>query len=323
MRRAVAARLLESLIVVVLVTTISFFLVRLAPGDPFAYEGRNITPAIRDYWRHQFGYDRPLPEQYLRYATSVLHGQFGYSQTLHRPVSAALADAVPRTVLLAGVSLLLSFGLGIAAGVVQAAKRGSRTDKLLSGVLLCFYSLPDFWLAIIMLLGFAYWLPLFPPGGIVDPVLHDYMSAGAAFMDRVRHMVLPVATLTLLVTAAIARYQRTAMLDVLPMEYVQLARAKGLSERQVVWRHALRTALTPVIMLFGLLLPALVGGDVFVEAVFGWPGMGLLTADAIVRRDYDLLTASVLVGAVLVVAGNIIADLLHMLVDPRLRDARD
>lgn len=320
MRRALAARLLQSLIVVLIVTTISFFLVHLAPGDPFSYEGAHITPALRAHWREQFGYDKPLPVQFVRYAASVAHGEFGYSQSLHRPVGDVLADAVPRTVLLAGLSLILAFGIGIVAGVIQASRRGSRLDKALSAVLLCFYSLPDFWLAIMMLLGFAYWLPVFPAGGIVDPVMHDYMSAGAAFVDRLEHLVLPVATLTLLVAAAIARYQRTAMLDVLPMDYVQLARAKGLSERQVVWRHALRSALTPVITIFGLLLPALVGGDVFVETVFGWPGMGAVTADAIMSRDYDLLTASVVVGAVLVVIGNVLADLLHAAVDPRLRN---
>lgn len=319
MRRALAARLLQSLIVVLIVTTISFFLIHLAPGDPFSYENARVTPAIRAHWREQFGYDKPLPVQFVRYASSVAHGELGYSQSLHRPVRDVLAEAVPRTVLLAGLSLVLAFAIGIVAGVLQASRRGSRLDKALSGVLLCFYSLPDFWLAIMMLLAFAYWLPVFPAGGIVDPVMHDYMGAGAAFADRLKHLVLPVLTLTLLVAAAIARYQRTAMLDVLPTDYVQLARAKGVSERQVVWRHALRSALTPVITIFGLLLPALVGGDVFVETVFGWPGMGALTADAIMGRDYDLLTASVVVGAVLVVIGNVLADLLHAAVDPRLR----
>lgn len=320
MRRRLAARLGQSLLVVLTVTTICFFLIRLAPGDPFAYEGPHFTPAIREHWRHQFGYDRPVLEQYVRYVASAARGELGYSHSRHTTVRAALADAVPRTVLLAGLSLALSFVFGIAIGVVQAVRRGSWLDRPLTTILLAFYSVPDFWLAIVMLLTFAFWIPIFPASGIVDPVMHDYMSSWAAFVDRLRHLVLPVLTLTLLTMAAIARYQRSAMLDVLPLEYVQVARAKGLSERRVVWRHALRTALTPIVTLLGLLIPALVGGAVFVERVFSWPGMGMLTADAIFLRDYDLVTAAVIVGAVLVVAGNFVADLLHAAIDPRVRD---
>jgi peptide/nickel transport system permease protein len=185
-------------------------------------------------------------------------------------------------------------------------------------VLLGFYSLPDFWFATIMLAAFASWLHWFPVGGVVNPVTHEYLSAWGALIDRLRHLVLPATTLTLLMAAAVARYQRSAMLDVLPSEFIQVARAKGVSERRVVWHHALRSALTPVITLTGLLLPALVGGSVFVETIFTWPGMGLLTTDAISNRDYDLLAAAVLVGAVLVAAGNLLADLLHGIVDPRL-----
>ena len=320
MRRQLAARLLKSLIVVLIVTTVSFFLIRSAPGDPFAYDGPNITPAIRAQWRAQYGYDRPVPEQFVRYITSVVHGQLGYSHSQRRPVSEVLAIALPRTLLLVGVSLVLSFGLGMILGVVQATRRGSRIDRAVSAILLFFYSLPDFWFAIMMLIAFTTWIPLFPSGGIVDPVMHEYMRPWPAFVDRIRHLVLPAITLTLLVSAVIARYQRSAMLDVLPAEFIRTARAKGVSERRVVWRHALRTALTPVIALLGLLLPAVVGGSVFVETVFGWPGMGLLTADAVFNRDYDLLTASVVVGAVMVAVGNLLADLLHAAADPRLRE---
>jgi peptide/nickel transport system permease protein len=318
-RHQLAARLGKSIVVVLTVTTICFFLIRLAPGDPFSYEGPSFTPALREHWRRQFGYDRPPAEQFVLYVGNIARGNFGYSHSRHRPVIEVLADAVPRTMLLAGLSLALSFALGVVVGVVQATRRGRWIDRVLSGVLLAFYSVPDFYLAIVMLLAFAFWIPLFPTGGIVDPVMHDYMGPWAAFVDRVRHLVLPALTLTLLTAAAIARYQRSAMLDVLPLEYVQVARAKGLSERQVVWRHALRTALTPIVTLLGLLIPALVGGALFVETVFSWPGMGLLTADAISLRDYDLVTAAVIVGSILVVVGNFVADVLHAAIDPRLR----
>ena len=320
MRRQLAARLFKSLIVVLIVTTMSFFLIRLAPGDPFAYDGPNITPAIRAQWRAQYGYDRPVAEQFVRYLTSVGTGQLGYSHSQQRPVLEVLATVIPRTLLLIGVSLSVSFALGLVLGVVQATRHGSWVDRAVSGVLLVFYSLPDFWFALVMLIAFTVWLPIFPTGGIVDPVMHEYMGPWTAFVDRIRHLVLPATTLVLLVSAVIARYQRTALLDVLPAEFIRAARAKGASEQRVVWRHALRTSLTPVIALLGLLLPAIVGGSLFVETVFAWPGMGLTTADAIFKRDYDLVTASVVVSSVMVAVGNLLADLLHAAVDPRVRE---
>jgi peptide/nickel transport system permease protein len=319
-RRLLVARLLQSLIVVLIVTTISFFVIRSAPGDPFSYANQNLAPAIRDHWRAQFGYDRSLPEQFARYVVSAAHGQFGYSFQLAEPVSAALAQAIPRTLLLAGVSLTLSFVLGLIIGVLQAVHRGGLFDRVSSGVLLFFYSLPDFWGALMALLIFAYWWPILPAGNIVDATLHDYMSGWGAFVDRLRHLVLPSLSLTLLTMAGISRYQRAAMLEVLPSDFIRTARAKGLPEREIIWRHALRTALTPMVTMLGLLLPALLGGALFVEKIFSWPGMGLLAANAIDARDYDLVTATVVVGSVMVVIGNVAADLLHVLIDPRIRE---
>jgi len=171
-----------------------------------------------------------------------------------------------------------------------------------------------------IMLIFAFWWPILPAGGIVHPVLHDYMTPWAAFIDRLQHLVLPVASLTILTMAGVARYQRAAMLEVLPSDYVRTARAKGLTERAVVWRHALRTAFTPMVTLLGLMLPAFLGGTLFIETVFAWPGMGSLAAGAIEGRDYDVVTATVIVGGVLVVIGNLLADLLHMAIDPRIRE---
>jgi peptide/nickel transport system permease protein len=318
-RRLLVARLSQSLIVVFIVTTISFFVIRSAPGDPFSYASENVTPAVRDHWRAQFGYDRPLPEQFARYLASAAHGQLGYSFQMREPVSAALAQAVPRTLLLTGLSLGLSFVIGLLIGVVQAVRRGGWFDRISSSVLLFLYSLPDFWGALMALLIFAYWWPILPAGNIVDPVLHDYMGPLAAFVDRLRHLVLPVLSLTLLTMAGISRYQRAAMLEVLPSDYIRTARAKGLPEREIIWRHALRTALTPMITMLGLLLPALLGGALFIEKVFSWPGMGMLAANAITARDYDLVTATVIVGSIMVVIGNVVADVLHLAIDPRIR----
>lgn len=319
MRRYLAARLLQSATVVAVVTTIVFFLVHLAPGDPFSYDTARMTPAIRAALRHQFGYDRPLLEQYARYVANVATGHLGYSQLRQEPVAQAIAQALPRTLLLVGLAMGCSFVAGIAIGVAQAARRGSWFDRLTSGALLVFYSVPDFWLALMLLLALAYWIPVFPAGGMIDVVMHDYLGFWGALWDRVVHLVLPVLALTLLTSAAVARYQRAAMLEVLPHEFVRVARAKGLDERRVVWRHALRNALLPVITLLGLWLPAIVGGSVFIEKVFAWPGMGLLAVDAIAARDYDVVTASVIVGGAMVAVGSLIADLLYAVADPRLR----
>ena len=185
-----------------------------------------------------------------------------------------------------GLALTLSFALGIVVAVLQSERPGGARDRWLGRVLLVLYSVPDFWFALVVLILFAYWLPILPPGGIVDPVLHDYMPSGERALDRLRHLVLPVGTLTLLATAAISRHQRSALLEVMPSDWMRTAIAKGLSRRRAVRRHALRNALLPSITLAGLYLPALVSGAVLIEKVFSWPGMGLLAINAISSRDY-------------------------------------
>jgi len=320
-RRYVAGRLLQAAIVVVLVTTVTFVLVHLAPGDPIgvALDRPGVTEAIRQQWRASFGLDRPLGEQYVRWVGNALRGELGWSFSFRRPVSEVIADALPRTLLLVGLSLTLSFALGIVAAVLQSEQPGGARDRWLGRVLLLLFSVPDFWLALVALLVFAYGLPLFPPSGIVDPVLHDYMTPAGRLVDRLRHLVLPVATLTLLATAAIARYQRSALMEVLPSDWMRTAIAKGLSRRRAVRRHALRNALLPSITLAGLYLPALVSGALIIEKVFSWPGMGLLAANAIASRDYPLITAAVLVTSVAVAIGGLLADVASAAADPRIR----
>jgi peptide/nickel transport system permease protein len=319
-RRYLAARLVQSLIVVFLVTAISFFLIRLAPGDPFSFVGDfTMNDTVRDRLRAQFGYDRPLVEQFLLFLGNVARGRLGYSHSMHRYVGDVIAEVLPRTLLLMGVALVASFLLGIAVGVLQAVRRGSWVDRSASSVLLFFYSIPDFWLALMALLAFAYWIPIFPTGGMIDQVMHDYLSLGGRVRDVLAHLVLPSLTLALLSAAGIARYQRAALLDVLPQDFVRTARAKGLAERTVVLKHALRNALLPVITLLGLSLPALVGGTFFIEKVFSWPGMGYLAANAIAARDYDLVSGTVIVGGIVVALGSLVADLLYAAADPRLR----
>jgi peptide/nickel transport system permease protein len=299
-------------------------LAHLAPGDPFsaAIENPSVTPEVRARLRAAWGLDRPLPEQYVRWLGSVARGELGHSLSQHRPVRAAIADAVPPTLLLAGTGLLAAFAIGITLGAWQAARRGRPAERLTSAATLALAAVPDFWLALVAMLAFAYWLPIFPVSGMIDAGDHDYLSLAGRMADRVHHLVLPATVLAALTAAGIARYQRAALLDALGEDWARTARAKGVTERAVVLRHALRNALGPTLALVGLSLPALAGGAVFVEKVFAWPGMGLLTLNAVASRDYPLIMGCVLAGSALVALGSLLADALAALVDPRMRDAR-
>lgn len=321
MWRHIARRLLASVAVVFLAATFTFVLIHLAPGDPFsgAAENSRVTPEIQAQWRAEYALDRPIPEQYVRYMANTASGNFGHSFSQHRPVSAALADAIPNTLLLMGMALSASFIIGIVLGVLQARAHGTALDRVLGGVSLFFYSMPDFWLALVMLLVFSVWLGALPAGGMTDPLMYEYWPFARRMQDRALHLVLPVASFTLLVSAAVARYQRAAMIDVARQDFVRTARAKGASEHRVTIKHIFRNALLPTITLLGLAFPLLLGGSVFIERIFSWPGMGRLAADAILTRDYPLVMAVVIVGSMLVSAGNLLADILYAIADPRLR----
>lgn len=317
----ITRRLAQGLIVVALVATIVFLLIDAAPGDPFgaAMDNPSVTEAVRQNWRDAYGLDRPVGERYVRYVTSVFQGELGFSISRQRPVSAALGDALPNTILLMALGLAGGFGLGLAVAMTQVRHRGGAADRILGGVSLAFFAVPDFWLALLILVTLSLWIPVFPIGGAVDPLMHDMFGPAGRVADRLRHIVLPALTLSLVYFPIIARHQRASLLDVLPSEYMITARAKGVDERTLVRRHAMRNALLPVITLLGVAFPALLTGAVFIEKVFAWPGMGLLIADSITSRDYPLLTASVILGAAFVVLGSLLADCLYRLLDPRLR----
>lgn len=319
MRRLIAVRALHAVVVLFLVTTIAFFLLHLAPGDPFSLDNPAIPPEVSARMRAQFGYDRPVPEQFARYLGRVAQGDFGYSHMLRVPVVRALGDAIPRTLLLMGSALVLSFSLGIWLGVFEARHRGTTKARAANGASLFVYSLPDFWLALMILLTFAYWIPALPSGGMTDPVMHDYMTPWQAALDVGRHLALPLLTLTLIISAVVARFQRSALFETLPLEFMRTARAKGVPEPELVGRHALRNSLLPMITLAGFAFPALLGGSVFVERVFNWPGMGLLVINAIAQRDYALVVGAVVLGGFLVTLGNLLADIAYGWADPRVR----
>ncbi len=317
-----ARRITQGLIVVALVATIVFALIHAAPGDPFSASLENpaITESVRESWRQSYGLDRPVGEQYARYIGNVFRGNLGFSFSLQRPVADVIGDALPNTLLLMSAGLFGAFLLGIATALAQVGTLGKRTDRVLGSISLTMLSVPDFWLALLMLVGFAYWIPLFPIGGATDPVIYEMLGTTGRFIDRVHHLVLPALTLALLYFPLIARHQRAALIEVLPLDYITAARAKGVRESTVITRHALRNAFLPIVTLLGVAFPALLTGAVFVEKVFSWPGMGLLIVNSINTRDYPLLMAAVLIGSVFVIVGSLLADILYRALDPRMRD---
>jgi peptide/nickel transport system permease protein len=307
------------------VATLIFFVLALAPGDPTAaYLNPNIPAEVIEQLRRNFGLDQPIYIRYVKWLGSFLTGNWGYSMAQSRPVADILFEALPNTLILAGISLVLVFIAGILIGVVQAVRQYSWIDGLLSVLSLFFYSMPSFWLALMLMMIFALkahewnWPIALPPTGVTS-VDYDFMSAGEQWRDRISHLVLPVSTLTLALAAGVARYTRGQMLEVIRQDYVRTARAKGLPERTVIMKHALRNSLIPIVTLLGLYLPFLFSGAVFVEVIFAWPGMGRVIVDAIFQRDYPLVMATSFLFAVMVVLGNLIADVLYAVVDPRIR----
>jgi len=318
-----ARRLLHAVGIVFLVASLTFILLHLAPGDPLTAAGQTtrIPREIVEQQRRSFGLDRPLPEQYARYLANVARGDLGYSFREHRPAWAAIRDRIPNTLMLAAAGLVVMFALGIGVGVVQGVRAGSALDDGLSFVTLTLYSTPVFWLGVMLLLLFGDTLHWLPAGGASDAVTHAALSAAGRFWDHLAHLVLPALTLGLAGGAVVARYQRAAMIEVLRQDFVRTARAKGLPARTVLLRHALRNALLPTVTLFGLAFPLLLSGAVLVEAVFAWPGIGKLTVDAIAARDYAVVTGTAMIAAVMVAVGNLAADLLYRVLDPRTREA--
>jgi peptide/nickel transport system permease protein len=317
----VGRRLAQGVIVIFAVATLVFVLLHAAPGDPLAVLGDQpqLSPDAVARLRRSFGLDQPIPTQYARYLGNLARGEFGISLTQHRPVLTAIGDALPNTLLLAAAALLVDFAVGIGVGVVQGARGRSRVDALLSLVTVTLYSTPVFWLGLVLLVLFAQTLGWLPAGGTVDPIGHAALPLAGRALDRVRHLALPALTLGLAAAGYTARHQRSAMLEAIGQDFVRTARAKGLRERTVVLRHALRNALLPTITLAGIAFPVLLSGTVLVETVFSWPGMGRLAADAIGRRDYPVVTGAAILAAAMVVIGNLLADLAARLADPRIR----
>lgn len=316
-------RALQGLAIVFSVATLTFLLVHLAPGEPFGamLEDPRVTEEMRGDFRARYGLDRPLHAQYGHYLARVSRGDLGVSFTHRRPVRDVLGEALPRSILLVGTALLLGFSGGILLGVFQATVRGSFADRLLTRLTVIFSAVPDFWLALALLVVFARALQWLPSSGMADEALAAYFTPAERVADVLRHMVLPVSSLAIIIFAVVARYQRAAILEVLPEDYMRTAHAKGLRRRDLLRRHAMRNAVLPIVTLLGLTLPSLASGALFVETIFAWPGMGNAAVTALSERDYPMVLGAVLAGSVLVVIGSLLTDLLYAAIDPRLRHA--
>ena len=321
--RWLLARCAQAVATLVVVIVLLFVLMRIAPGDPLGRlaSERPIAPAEVAALRARYGLDRPIHAQFATYIAGAVRGDFGTSIEYGRPVGALILERLPATVLLGGVVLLVNFSLGLWLGVVQAANRGSLLDRGLTAISLAGHAVPSFWLGLVLawLVGVRW--RLLPAAGMQNPLLDAGAGWPARAADILAHLVLPALTLSVVSLAATMRYQRRAMIEVLRFPYIATARAKGLPEAQVRRRHAWRNALFPVLTLFGLWLPILVTGAVFVESVFAWPGLGLLAADAVGARDYPLLMGTASLAAGLVLVGGIVTDLAYAMLDPRVRAA--
>ena len=293
-----------------------FYAVALMPGDPPCF-GPGMTEAVCDQIRENRGLNESVHLRFVKWMGGVVTGDFGISHARSQSVAGLIGQTLPNTLLLSSVALVLTFGLGILSGVFQATHPG-RSDNVVGTGLLFLYSMPSFWLAIMLLMVFSLWLGWLPASGMesVDAVA---MSGGERFLDRMRHLVLPAATLTLVSMGGVARFTRDSMLGALSSDYVRGAHARGLPRRRVVYNHGLRSALLPVITDFGLSFPFLFGGAVLVEWVFGWPGMGRLMFEAVPARDMPVIMGTGLLFAGMVIAGNALADALYALADPRIR----
>ncbi len=305
----------QGLFVVVLVSFLTFIEAHIMPGNPArAILGIRASPVQIQAFDIENGYNRSLPVQYLDYADRLIHGNLGFSYQLNQSVASLLGERLPATVILVGLSLAAAIALAVPVAVTQAVRRNKPVDYAITGVSFALYSMPEFWLGLMLIMLFAEKIKLFPPtapqGNVSQILTHP---AG---------LVLPVATLALGSVASFSRYLRSSLLDNLAEDYVRTARAKGASRHVVLYGHVFRNALAPVITLIGLSLPGVLSGALITETVFNYPGIGLLFWNSALSSDYAVMLGVTIIVATATVAGSLLADLLYAVVDPRVRYGR-
>ncbi|MBQ03939.1 hypothetical protein CL673_04400 [Candidatus Bathyarchaeota archaeon] len=317
MKKIVATRLLQAIPLIFIIITINFVIMQLAPGDPvdFLVSGLEGVPSgYLDMVKAKYGFDKPMHEQLIIYMSNLLRGEFGFSFYFQQPVIKTMIPALRNTLLLTGTSLIIELS-GIILGIIASKKVYSLTDNVITVSTLVTFNMPYFWLAILFLLIFGLHLGLFPITGMY--------TIGTTGMEKIYsmmwHLVLPATCLSIGRIALYTRYTRASMLEVLKLDYITTAWAKGCSERTILFRHAFRNALIPIVTVITLRLRMLFTGAVLVETVFAWPGMGRLIYDSIFRRDYNVIMANFLVIAIITILLNILADIIYAYVDPRVR----
>jgi peptide/nickel transport system permease protein len=309
----IVRRVLHSIVVLIGVTIIVFIILHLLPGGPAkAILGPKASPIQIHDFIVQNGYDQPVWTQYLNFIGRLIHGNLGYSYADNQTVDALIGQALPKSVLLVGLAFVVSLLIAVPLGILQAVRRNKPVDYAVTVVAFVGYSMPEFWLGILLISTFAITLPLFPPSAPQGNTIGAILSQPAG-------LVLPVATMTIVTVALFSRFMRSSAVETLVQDHIRSARAKGISEIAVLRRHVLRNSLIPIITLVGLSIPAALAGDVIVESVFNYPGMGLLFWKAATTHSYNvLLGVTVVVGAATVI-GNLLADVVYSVVDPRVR----
>lgn len=304
------------------ITVISFLVIHLAPGSPTDMD-TTLNPLASEVARKQlesiYGLDKPLYQQYFQWLSRLLHLDFGVSMSADpRPVMDKIMERLPLTIAMNGISLLLSFLIAIPLGIISACKQNSVFDRSVTLFVFLGFAMPSFWLALLLMLFLGIDLQWFPISGLTS-MDYDMMTPWQKFCDLSMHMALPLLVYTVGGLAGMSRYMRACMLEVMRQDYVLTAQAKGLSRRTVIIRHALRNALLPVITLLGLSIPGLIGGSVIIESIFALPGLGQLFYSAVMARDYTLIMGNLVLGAVLTLLGNVLADVCYGIADPRIR----
>ena len=319
MRKFVLRRILQLIPLLIGISLISFLVMHLAPGDPTAmFADPRVRPEELARIRANWGLDKPILVQYFFWLSNALRGNFGYSYGDYRPVLSVILERLPATLLLMVTAFALTLLITIPLGVISAVKKDSWFDNLVTIFSFAGMAMPSFWLGLMFMLLFSLKLGWLPSVGMFDPRLISPTFL-EKILDVARHMVLPVLTMLIIDLAGLTRYQRAAMLEVIKQDFIRTARAKGLSERVVIFKHALRNALLPIITILGLSLPDLFGGAFIIETIFAWPGMGRLGVQAIFSRNYPVIMGVVVLSATLIIIGNLLADVGYALVDPRIR----
>jgi peptide/nickel transport system permease protein len=317
----VVRRLLYALLTFLGITVATFALIHSVPGDPVqlvawrhAGGGAAAVAAIR----HEYHLDEPLPKQYGYWLRGVVSFDFGRSFVDRRPVANRITEKIPRTLLLNTIALFIAALIGVPVGLWSAAQAGRLLDRGSAVTFFLLYSLPTFWVALLLMGLFSVRLGILPLFGVTSDGYAE-MSAGQQILDRIQHLILPVVTLAYGQLAIFARFSRSALREVIRQDFVTTARAKGVGEGGVVWHHAFRNALLPIITLVGLVVPYLISGSVIVEEIFQWDGIGLLYFDSIRARDYPTVMGLTVITAVVTLLATLIADLLYAVADPRVR----